>query len=185
MANRAEEILDSAYQLIVEKGYHGFSYADIADEIGIRKASIHYHFPTKDALVLAVVQRYRRGIHAQISQVKAGKLPPRDQLQAYLDFWEHSLGLNTNDVCLCMHLGSEVPTLPETVQKEVRDHFEELTEWITTLLESSDTSEDEDMRQEANAMVATIHGAMLSARTFHDVAYFTSISQQVLAHLAA
>lgn len=184
MANRAEEIMDVAYRLLVEKGYHNFSYADIADEIGIRKASIHYHFATKDELVLRVVQRYRRGIHGQIAQLQAGDLSARAQFQLYLDFWQQALGVNTSDVCLCMHLGSEVPTLSAPIQAEVQGHFAELTAWVRDLLQASHV-DARALDAEADAMVAAVHGAMLSARTFRDASYFSAISQQVLARLAA
>jgi len=51
----AEEILDLAETLIQTRGYSAFSYQDIADSLGIRKASIHYHFPSKTDLGIAVV----------------------------------------------------------------------------------------------------------------------------------
>src|SRR5258706_9278478 len=57
-SDTAEQILDLAGLLIKTRGYSAFSYQDIADSLGIRKASIHYHFPSKADLGIAVVDRY-------------------------------------------------------------------------------------------------------------------------------
>lgn len=53
--NTAQRILDTAQDLIRHRGYSAFSYADIADRVGIRKASIHYHFAAKEDLVLSLI----------------------------------------------------------------------------------------------------------------------------------
>ena len=59
MADRRSAILDVAERRIRAHGYNGFSFREIADEIGIKSASVHYHFPTKADLAAAVAKRYR------------------------------------------------------------------------------------------------------------------------------
>lgn len=69
--NRSEHIINVANRLILEKGYSAFSYADVAAEIGIQKASIHYHFPSKANLVQNVVGRYRQEVRANLNKLNS------------------------------------------------------------------------------------------------------------------
>ena len=65
----AARIIDEGRRLIMTRGYNGFSYADVAAAIGIRKASIHHHFPGKNDLAVAVVGQSRTAIAAQVGQL--------------------------------------------------------------------------------------------------------------------
>ncbi|MCP5910237.1 TetR/AcrR family transcriptional regulator, partial [Klebsiella pneumoniae] len=76
-----------AQSLVVAGGYNGFSYADIAVSIGIRKASIHHHFPTKADLVASLIDRYIRQTEAGLKSLREHVQSPAGQLQAYLDYW--------------------------------------------------------------------------------------------------
>ncbi|RUV11465.1 TetR/AcrR family transcriptional regulator, partial [Mesorhizobium sp. M7A.T.Ca.TU.009.01.3.1] len=84
MASTSEKILDVAQSLIVAGGYNGFSYADISAAIGIRKASIHHHFPTKAELVSVLVDRYRRQAEVGLESLRGELSSPAEQLQSYL-----------------------------------------------------------------------------------------------------
>src|SRR5690349_12428570 len=83
MSDTAEKLVEEARQLIVGGGYHGFSYADLSERFGIRKASIHHHFPSKVDLVVAAVNQARSAIQAQIAALENGTPVAMDQLAAY------------------------------------------------------------------------------------------------------
>src|SRR6201987_6515356 len=80
----AEQILELAEMLIQTRGYSAFSYQDIADSLGIRKASIHYHFPSKTDLGIAVVDRYVARFAAGLATISAD---PSQSAMAMLDYY--------------------------------------------------------------------------------------------------
>lgn len=57
MAGTRDNILELGTRLIREKGYSGFSYQDIADVLNIKKASIHYHFKSKEELGIGILNK--------------------------------------------------------------------------------------------------------------------------------
>ncbi len=87
LSNTYDEILNSAEKLIVSGGYNGFSYADIAAVVGIRKASIHHHFPSKVDLVRALVARYRVNAETGLAEVENKFSDPLELLKTYAGFW--------------------------------------------------------------------------------------------------
>ena len=125
-ASTSDKILDVAQALIVAGGYNGFSYADISAAIGIRKASIHHHFPTKAELVAVLVDRYRHQAEAGLSALQAQSASPATQLLAYLGFWQSCIRDASHPFCVCAMLASEMPLLPEPVALRVRAHFDYL-----------------------------------------------------------
>lgn len=70
---RKEEILDVATSLFAEHGFEGTSMNDVAERVGMRKASLFYHFATKDALYEAVLDRIVREIGESLSAVYVGE----------------------------------------------------------------------------------------------------------------
>jgi TetR/AcrR family transcriptional repressor of nem operon len=75
-AGTADRILDVAERLIQTRGYHAFSYADVSEAVGIRKAGVHYHFPSKDDLGRAVAARYRARFAEVLARLDATRKAP-------------------------------------------------------------------------------------------------------------
>ncbi|MCC8966393.1 TetR/AcrR family transcriptional regulator [Bradyrhizobium sp. Pear76] len=187
VASTSEQILDVAQSLIVAGGYNGFSYADIADAIGIRKASIHHHFPTKAELVSALVDRYRQQTELGLKSLQEQSASPADQLQSYVDFWKACIGNASLPFCVCAMLAGEMPMLPDEVASRVRGHFHHLAEWLTSVLQAGAKQHpfrlDKRPEQEAQMLMASVHGAMLSARAFDDPGLFAVIVEPQIAKL--
>ncbi|WP_296942608.1 TetR/AcrR family transcriptional regulator [uncultured Massilia sp.] len=185
----SDAILAHARTLIASGGYNGFSYADIAEAVGIRKASIHHHFPAKADLVRTLVARYREDVEAGIAQLERGVPEPLAQLQAYVRYWETCLADGSMPYCVCAMLGSELPLLPPEVALEVRAHFRFLSAWLASVLERGVRQGTIRLagpaRVEAEAFMATVHGAMLSARAYGDPAMFGIILAPLLQRLPA
>ena len=127
----SDDILACARSLIVTGGYNGFSYADIADVVGIRKASIHHHFPSKTDLVRTLVGRYREAAEEGIANLERGIPGPLEQLRAYIGYWKACIGDASAPFCVCALLASELPILPEEVALEIRAYFRFLSGWLT------------------------------------------------------
>lgn len=180
LSNTSEEILACARALIVAGGYNGFSYADIAEVVGIRKASIHHHFPNKVDLVRALVVQHRQATEAGTQNIERAFAEPVEQLRAYLKYWEGCIEDLSASFCVCALLAGELPVLPAEVATEVRSYFRFLSGWMTSVLERG--VDQGTMRLthtpevEAEVLMATVHGAMLSARAYGDAAVFGAIT---------
>ena len=62
-----EALIRTAEQLMRTRGYSAFSYADLSESVGIRKASIHHHFPTKEDLGKALVEEYIERVRVELN----------------------------------------------------------------------------------------------------------------------
>jgi TetR/AcrR family transcriptional regulator, transcriptional repressor for nem operon len=173
-ASTEEAILDCARTLIVRGGYNGFSYADIATAVGIRKPSIHYYFPAKEDLVRTLVHRYRLEAQAGLAETARRAATPHDRLRGYLDYWATCIADGTMPICVCALLSCELPLLPQSVAAEVEAHFRTLSDWLASALGDA---------TEAEVFMATAHGAMLSARACSDPQLFTTITDSLLERL--
>ena len=180
----ADDILGRAQALIVEGGYNGFSYADIATEVGIRKPSIHHHFPSKAELVRTLVARYRKEAEAGIAEQERTVSDPLELLRNYTTYWDVCITNATAPFCVCALLASELPILPDGVAAEVVAHFRTLSAWLTSVIErgvqQNRLKVSATPRQEAEAFMATVHGAMLSARAYGDPKMFGAIIAPLL-----
>ena len=168
-------------------GYNGFSYADIAEVVGIRKASIHHHFPSKADLVRALISRYRADAREGFTQVETVTNDPHEQLRLYLGYWQKCIRDGTAPICICALLAGELPVLPAEIATEVRLHFQTLSKFLTGILERGSDSGalhlSETPSAEAQAFMATVHGGMLSARVGDDPKLFGTITTALLKRL--
>jgi TetR/AcrR family transcriptional repressor of nem operon len=183
----AERIVGEGRRLIMTRGYNGFSYADIAEAVGIRKASIHHHFAGKNDLAMAVVDQSRAIIQSQVAQLAAVEPEAVEQLRAYAGYWERCIADDSAPFCVAAMLAAELPSLPDDVAASVRAHFVELTEWLTHILvigvRQGSVSLVRSPEQEADAFMSAIYGAMLSARAFGDPARFVDITETLLSRI--
>jgi TetR/AcrR family transcriptional regulator, transcriptional repressor for nem operon len=188
-SSTADDILTCAQSLIVTGGYNGFSYADIADVVGIRKPSIHHHFPSKADLVKTLVSRYLEAAEEGIGNLERAVPGPLDQLRAYIGYWKTCIGDASAPFCVCALLAVELPVLPEEVALQIRAYFRFLSGWLASVLERGAQQGvillTDTPRIEADAFMATVHGAMLSARAYGDTTMFGLIMDPQLARLSA
>ncbi|MDX8501041.1 TetR/AcrR family transcriptional regulator [Mesorhizobium sp. VK4C] len=186
-SNTADDILAAARRFIVAGGYNGFSYADIAEVIGIRKASIHHHFPSKVDLVQTLVRRYREDAVTGMAELERNVPEPPELLRTYAGFWARCIEDASRPFCVCALLASELPALPPEVAVEVRAYFQFLSRWLTGVIErgagQGTLTISATPRVEAEAFMATVHGAMLSARAYGDTAAFATIMAPTLQKL--
>ncbi|HWU96513.1 MAG TPA: TetR/AcrR family transcriptional regulator [Sphingomonas sp.] len=184
MASTAGQIVDEARRLIMMRGYNGFSYADIAAAIGIRKASVHHHFASKSDLAKAVVEQSCALIRAQVAQLANAEPDASEQLRAYAGYWERCILDDSAPFCIAAMLAAELPSLPEDLASAVRVHFAELTGWLTQLfaigVRQGNVSLAGSPAEEADAFLSAIYGAMLSARAFGEPRRFATITETLL-----
>ncbi|TDV35682.1 TetR family transcriptional regulator [Paraburkholderia caballeronis] len=173
-------IVEAGRQLIMRRGYSGFSYADVADAIDIRKASIHHHFPAKADLVIAVVRQSRDTFDADMASLQASGADPLAQLRAYVGYWERCIADDSAPFCVAGMLGAELPALPDEVAQEVRAHFENLAAWLEQVLEAGVKSRlfrlGGSVQAEAATLVSVVYGAMLAARAYGNATLFKDVT---------
>ena len=188
LSSTADDILACARSLIIEGGYNGFSYADIADVVGIRRASIHHHFPSKVDLVRTLVLQYREDARAGFAELERTAADPRAQLANYVGYWESCIRDESAPFCVCALLAGELPVLPAEVASEVRLHFETLARWLASALERGAESGvfrlTTSPEAEAQAFMAGVHGGMLSARVQGNPHVFSVVTAALIEHLS-
>jgi TetR/AcrR family transcriptional repressor of nem operon len=180
----AQHILQTAQALIADRGYSAFSYADIAEAVHIRKASIHHHFPTKANLVVAVLKAHRDRLIGGTELLTEQVEDPLARLQAYVQHWEGCIRGKTEPFCIAALLAAELPSLPPEVNIEVQQHFLALSGWIRQTLEEgvrkSTVKLQGSPEDEAQTFMALVHGAMLSARALGNCDVFQAITTNAL-----
>jgi len=174
-----QKLIDSARYLIQTRGYNGFSYADVAEQVQVRKASIHHHFPTKADLARAVVEESRALIVAQTRTLDDGAFDPEAQLRFYTGYWERCIADGSAPFCVAGMLASELPTLPTDLAENVRAHFRDLSNWLETVLTKGAQLGLFELRGsarlEAESFMSMVYGAMLTARAYGDPKVFADI----------
>lgn len=184
----ADRIMDAAQQMVQTCGYNAFSYGDIAAQVGIRKASIHYHFPSKGDLGKELVTRYRLTFSDKLNQIDQGINDCWCKLEAYAQLYLDAL-LDNDRMCLCGMLASDIATLPEQVSTELKKFFADNETWLTKVL--SDGRKAKALSFNGPATVAAqlllsgLQGAMLLSRTNSDIKLFRTMARELLARLKA
>lgn len=171
-----EEIMNAAEELLQRRGYNAFSYQHIAVQLGIRNAAIHYHFPAKEDLGVALVRRYRERFREWCDEINR-KPNAWDRLwayfQTYIDYLEAECRMCPGGV-----LGSEFEAIPEEMRQEARLLMREIFEWLVEILElgreQSTLTYPGDSRHKAVEIGAALQGALQIARMagkdrFHQV----------------
>lgn len=127
MSTRSK-LLTSAEILLRTKGYAAFSYADLADDIGIKKASIHHHFPTKEGMAIAIVESHLFRIRKQLEAINDENFGAVDRLKAFESMFAHSS--ENGMLPLCGALAAELLALPESLKIMTKDFFEIHLTWL-------------------------------------------------------
>jgi TetR/AcrR family transcriptional repressor of nem operon len=188
-SDTAEQILDLAETLIQTRGYSAFSYQDISDALGIRKASIHYHFPSKTDLGIAVVDRYvarfAAGLAAIAADTASSAMAMLDHYAApYLEF-----AATSDKVCLCGALAGEMMALPPELRARVDGFFQSHQAWLAGILERG--AERGEFRlaappaKTARLVLGALQGALLVKRTTGDASQLRDVVAALKSQLAA
>jgi TetR/AcrR family transcriptional repressor of nem operon len=183
----ASRILDVAERFVQSRGFNAFSYADVAAELDVTKASLHYHFPGKAELGEALIARYTARFTEALSAIDddAGDAPAR--LAAYAAIYGDVL--RNRRMCLCGMLAADYETLPESMQAAVIRFFDENLAWLSGVVEQG--ARDGTLRpsgppeQAAQALLGGLEGALLVARPYGDLSRFEAAASGLLTGLAA
>jgi TetR/AcrR family transcriptional regulator, transcriptional repressor for nem operon len=184
-ADTSSRILDVAERLVQLRGFNGFSYADVASELEITKASLHYHFPGKADLGRALIERYARRFAEALDAIDQRESDPIAKLQAYANIYADVL--SEHRMCLCGMLAAGYETLPAPMQEAVISFFDINEAWLSAVLESGAAQGklvlSGSPSEAAQAIVSGLEGAMLVARPYDDLKRFDTAASRLLASL--
>ncbi len=134
MTDTKTQIITIATNLILEKGFNAFSYADISKVLNIKNAAVHYHFPTKEDLGVAVMKMQQENLKNFIETLQKNKVEEIAQLKALFSIYS---GLfYEKRICALGSMGSDIQTLSPKIQTEVKKDYEQVLDWVEELLKS-------------------------------------------------
>jgi TetR/AcrR family transcriptional repressor of nem operon len=175
--------MQTATALVRRQGYSAFSYADLAAAVGIRKASIHHHFPSKEDLGEALVAGYTAAFSEQLDAINHATIEPVERLRLFVALYRE--GLARNEGCLCGVLASEIAVLPARVQAGVRKFFAVNLEWLEHVLKAgaADLRRGIEPQRDARTILSALQGAMFVALSTGDPGAFDSAADGLIAGL--
>ncbi len=172
--------MDLAEALLQDKGFNGFSYAHIATELGVKNAAIHYHFPSKEALVCAVIQRYRDRFQLWINNSRVKDLAPKERLDWFYSIYTDACTDN-GKVCLAGSLETEFNSLPASLREQTEALTRELLAWLqATLQEGRETGVFHfggDPAGKAALILSSLQGGLQMARAVGTSKYQAVVEQ--------
>lgn len=164
-------IMDCAEQAIVQSGYGAFSFRDIAEAIGIKSASVHYHYPTKGDLAVAVMTRFTEAFRALLPDPSLETLEPRVMLDGFIDGFKKKI-VEQHNMSLCTMLTADKHLLPESVCEALAEFYEVKLCWLTQVFVRLDNLSEEKARVKAGQLLASLHGASVLVQATGDVGWY-------------
>src|ERR1700712_610748 len=163
-ANSKEAIMAAARRTAQAHGYNGLNFRDLAAEVGIKSASLYYHFPSKADLGAAVARRYWEDSAAALDVMWSENLDPHQGLHQYPEIFRRSLE-NDNRLCLGSFMAAEYIDLPDAVKTEVLAYADVHVAWLSRILLAAGIVSAEQSAPRARAIYAAVAGAQLLARS--------------------
>ena len=185
MTDTREQIMDRAAQLLMSRGFDGFSYRDISSHLGVKNAAVHYHFPAKADLALALIDEYRQTLRKQTSEFMAYGGSALPQMEGFFSFTSHQCAKGR---CICPFgaFSIDYNELPEDIRKETATFMDETIKWLTQVLEVGRQQEEfsfsGEARSKALLILAGLQGARQMAR-IHGIEVLDSVITQVRSDL--
>jgi TetR/AcrR family transcriptional regulator, transcriptional repressor for nem operon len=181
----ADQILDVAEQLVQRRGFNAFSYADVARELGLTNAALHYHFPSKAELGEGLLARYSIRFVGALGEIDESLADPLRKLDAYAELYADVL--RKQRMCLCGMLAAEYETLSKGMRDAVTLFFEKNEKWLAEVLKQGRDTGTLNFTgsplNQARSMVSSLEGAMLIARSFGDIKRFETAANHLIAAL--
>lgn len=184
--NTRTALLDSAERVARQRGFDAFSYADLAKDVGIRKASIHYHFPMKADLAFSLIERYAQRFTETLSKIAASEDSAAAKLDMYRKVYRDALA-DGRQLCLCVAMSAGRDSFSEPVLELLNQFHEDGIAWLAHVFEEGQADGSiayvVDPANEAAATLALMEGAQLVARAAKDMTLFDQATASLGARL--
>lgn len=173
-----DKILDAAEKRVRKAGFFETSFRDLAADVGIKSASVHYHFATKPDLGEALVARYADNFKVQLEKIDTSDM--RSALDEFVALYAGALVLGES-ICLCAIMGAEAIGLPENVRTTTEAFFNMNRSWLIALLEKNGIK---SAAAAANLIIAALEGGMIVASASNDRALFDQVASAAVGCIA-
>lgn len=181
-----DRILDIAQALLETRGFNAFSYQDIANYLGIKKASLHYHFPTKTELGVALAERHADHVQAILSDIDGQGLSVWDRLDAFIEPFAH-FAQGCQHMCPGGMLAAEFTTLDPAIQTSMKRFFLTIHTWLIAVLDEGRSSGDftfaGDAATKADCIISTLEGAILLSRVRQNADFLDALLYDMKSNL--
>lgn len=181
VSNTRDQIIDKAFQLMLQRGMNGFSYRDISEPLGVKNAAIHYHFPSKTDLIKALIDENHHLLRRSTSEFMAYGGEARIQLEGLFSFTMNQCECG-RPICMVGALAIDYDDLSDELKKANNSFMKDSVNWLTRVMEVGREQEefqfDGEAMSKAVSILAMIQGARQLARV-HGLDYLDKIFQQV------
>lgn len=180
--NTRDKILELAQEAIATRGYSSFSFRELAAELGIKSSSIHYHFPSKTHLGVAVARAWRERLELALNQIAVNSTDPKQALTAWIGIYRQEANTSQR-MTVCTMLAAEIKNLPDEICLEMKAFYELNLGWIATRLKEMGQNELA-AQQKSQQLFALLQGGLIGAKGQNDSAYFDVVvgaTEQILA----
>ena len=182
MKDTAQSILDVTEDMIRQGGYLGFSFRNIADTVGIKSSSVHYHFETKEKLGAATTKRYTENFISSLGSPEQLALDGINPVAHYISAFRDAI-ISDKGMCLCGVLGTEAYALPETIVAELNNFFDENARWLERAYKQIGVTED--VKEQALQTLSLLEGAMIVSTTKRDLSVFDQATKIIVKEIGA
>lgn len=185
-----EKLLDIAQDLIQKRGINAFSFQDLSEGVGIRKASVHHHFATKADLIESLMDRFLQNFGGLTNAILTSKTNGKTKLKRYCNLFLETLKEGKNDKgCFCGMLMAEVETVEKRVRIQIQRFIHQNADVVETILskgaEDGSLASQSNCRATALLVVSTLEGAVLIARSDRGPNQFADIAKTLITLLSA
>ena len=171
--SKKEALLKAAENKVRLGGYNNFSFRELATEVGIKSASVHYHFPTKADLGAALAHQYTNSFLSALGEPNEIKEKGQNPIDIYTDLFRQAL-LEDDKMCLCGLLGAQSESLPDKVRLEVKRFFELNLSWLRT---AHSANNEQDPSYAAIMTMSVLEGGMMISKALNDHSYFKLLTK--------
>lgn len=154
-------LIEEATHIVRTRGYSAFSYADLAEVVGIRKPSIHHHFPTKEDLGVALIEHYTDVFMSRLEHISRGEATTVGRLRGYSVLYDEAFA--AGEACLCGMLASEVANLPASMRAGVLRFLNLNRDWIRDALQAGEDAGKGGLHADFDAQATNILGLLQGA----------------------
>ena len=182
----AERLLDVAELLVQRRGYDAFSYRDLADAVGVKTASIHYHYPAKADLARALLARYLERLDGALADIDASARSARARLKQFVGLYRETAAPGDR-ICLCGSMAADVATLPDDVRAQIERYLDRSAQWVAGVVRDGRRHGEfvpaAPGKHIATTLVSGLQGALLHARASGTTAPIDAVETAVRALL--
>ncbi len=182
MSDTEQSILNTTEDMIRQGGYYGFSFRNVADVVGIKSSSVHYHFETKEKLGIATAKRYTDNFIGAIGVPEELMLAGKNPVVHYISAFRNAI-ISEKGMCLCGILATETSVLPDSIVAELNDFFDRNVDWLERAYQQIGVTTN--VKNKALQTLSLLEGAMMISTSKKDLNFFDLSTQLVLEEASA